>query len=154
MELVLPKNFEEKDAPQVLEQARPVLELPPDAVLHVDTVTKNSRGTRIAFSYTQSIELDDDNLRGVAGVCVDVSAHGDLKFNASGALIKTNVEPADPRQLRAITDHLSKLVENGEVYVAKHGERVNPDQLRQQGKAWYVEEDEQGNKHLKRAWIA
>lgn len=154
MELVLPQDFQQQDAPQVLDEARPMLDLPPNTELRVDSVTRTTRGTRIAFSYTQAVQLDDDNLQGAAGVCVEVSAHGELKFNARGTLVTYNVEPADPRQLQAITANVSKLVENGEVYVAKPGEKVDPDKLRQQGKSWYVQEDEDGNKRLKRAWIS
>lgn len=154
MDILLPKNFDKQDAPQILDQARPILELPPDAELRVENVAKNARGTRIDFSYTQSVTLDDDMLRDVTGIRVDVSSHGDLKFNARGNLVSYKVEPADPRQLRAITDHLSKLVENGQVYVAEPGECIDLEQLRKQGKAWYVQADEQGKKHLKRAWIS
>lgn len=154
MDILLPKNFENADALQVLDQARPILELPADAELRVENVTKNARGTRINFSYTQSVAVDDALPRDVTGIRVDVSAHGDLKFNARGNLVSYKVEPADPRELRAITDHLSKLVENGQVYVAEPGECVDPEQLRQQGKPWYVQEDEQGKKHLKRAWVS
>ncbi len=155
MELVvLSTDFQIDDAPRVLEQARPVLKLPPDAKLRVENVSKTTRGTRIEFSYMHTVALDDGDLSVVAGVRVDVSAHGELRFNSRGTLISYHVEPADPRQLRAMSDHLSKLVANGQVYVAKPGERIDPEQLRQQGKAWYVEQDAQGNKHLKRAWIS
>ena len=153
MELVLPSDFQKDDAPRVLEQARPVLKLPPDANVRVESVTQTARTTRIEFSYTHSVKLDDDQ-SAVSGIRVDVNAHGALKFNARGILISYHVEPADPRQLRAMSDHLSKLVANGQVYVAKRGERIDPEQLRRQGKAWYVQEDAQGNKHLKRAWIS
>lgn len=154
MELALPKNFQEDDAPRVLNQARPILELPPDAELRVEHVTKSARGTRIDFSYTRTVELDDDTLREVSGLRIDVSSHGDLRFNARGSLVTYNIEPTDSRQLRAISNHLSKLVANGQVYFAERGERVDPEQLRQQGKSWYVQEDSEGNKHLKRAYIS
>jgi hypothetical protein len=154
MDLELPRDFEEEDALQVLDRARPVLDLPPDAVLRVENVTRNTRGTRIDFAYTVAVELDDDDLRAVAGIRVDVSAHGQLKFNTRGNLVSHQIEPADPRQLRAITDHLSKLVANGQVYIAEPGEQIDPDRLRRQGKDWYVQQDAQGKKHLKRAWIS
>lgn len=154
MELALPKNFQEDDAPQIIEQARPMLDLPNDAQVHVETVSHNARGTRIDFSYTHSVQLDDEDLGQVTGIRVDVSSHGDLFFGPRGQLVTYNVEPADPRQLRAISDHLSKMVANGEVYIAKPGEQVDTDQLRRQGKSWYLQEDAQGNKHLKRAWIS
>lgn len=154
MELALPEHFDEADAIQVLDQARAVLDLPPDATFRVENVTRNARGTRIDFSYTLAVVLEDDDLQGVKGIRVDVSSHGLLKFNTRGTLISHQLEPADPRQLRAITDHLSKLVANGQVYIAKPGERIDPDQLRQQGKDWYVQQDAQGKKYLKRAWIS
>lgn len=154
MDILLPQDFDNADAPQVLDQARPILELPADAELRVENVTKNARGTRIDFSFTHAVVIDDDMLRDVTGIRVDVSSHGDLKFNSRGTLVSYEVEPADPRQLRAITDHVSKLVENGQVYIAEPGECVDPEQLRKEGKAWYVQADEEGKKHLKRAWVS
>lgn len=154
MNIRLPKDFNADDAPRVLAQARPVLELPPDAQLRVDKVIQSPRGTQIDFSYTTSVELDDDTLQEVAGVRVDVSSRGDLRFNANGALVDYAVAPADPRQLRAISDHVAKLIENGELYIAKPGERVDVDRLRALGKSWYLEQDDKGAKRLKRAWIA
>lgn len=154
MELALPNNFQVDDASQVLDRARAILDLPPDAELRVESVTRNSRGTRIVFSYTRAVELDDEALETIAGIRVDVSSHGDLRFDTRGCLLSYNVEPADPRQLHAIGDNLCKLVANDQVYIAKPGEKVDPEELRQQGKPWYIEDDAQGNKHLKRAWIA
>lgn len=154
MDLAIAKKFDERDAQQILEQARPLLNLPSDAELHLDEISHTARGARICFSYTQSVPLQDGNLGEIAGVCVQVTSHGELRFNARGKLITTNVEPADPGQLHAIGDHLSKMVANGQVYFAKRGEVIDPEQLRQAGKSWYVQEDENGNKHLVRAWIA
>jgi len=154
MDVVLPENFDARDAPKLLDKARPVLELPPDAKLRVENVTRSARGTRIDFTYTIAVALDDGELSEAAGVRVEVSARGDLKFNARGNLVGHDVEPADPRQLRAISDHVSKLVANGQIYIAKKGERVDPDKLRAQGKDWYIVEDEHGHKRLRRAWIA
>lgn len=154
MELVLPKNFQAQDAPDVLKRARPVLDLPPDAELRVENVRKTSRGTRIDFSYTHAVRIENRELCGPKGICVDVSSHGDLRFNARGNLIKFNLAPTDSTQVRALSDHLSKMVAGGQVYVAKRGEQVDTEQLREQGKAWYVEEDAKGNRKLKRAWIS
>ncbi len=154
MDITLPKNFEAADAPDVLRRARPVLNLPPDATLTVEEVRKTSRGTCIDFSYTHPVKLEDEALEDVADIRVDVSSQGVLRFNSRGCLVKYNVKPADPRKLRAIQDHLHKLVTGDKVYIAKRGERIDPEILRQQGKSWYVEEDAQGVRHLKRAWIA
>ncbi|HZQ07459.1 MAG TPA: hypothetical protein VFD70_12840 [Anaerolineae bacterium] len=153
MDVTLPHNFDEADAPEVLEEARPVLDLPSDAQLRVENVRKTSRGTDIEFTYTSYVEIDDGELRAVAGVRVQVSAHGDLRFDSKGELVAHEVEPPDP-QVRAIRDQLAKLIASGQVYVAKPGEKVDPDKLRAMGKSWYVEEDEDGNKHLRRAWIS
>jgi hypothetical protein len=154
MDIILPNGFQAGDAPQVLDEARPVMHLPPEAQIRVENVTQSPCGTRIDFSYTTPVELDDANLRDAAGVRVEVSAHGDMDFDAHGKLVGYQVEPADPHQLRAIRDYLSKLVANGQVYIAQPGEQVNPDQLRAQGKPWYVELDQHGKKRLKRAWIS
>jgi hypothetical protein len=154
MELLLPKNFKAQDAPEVLKRARPVLDLPPDAEMRVENVRKTSRGTRIDFSYTHAVKIENQELCDAQGIRVDVSSHGDLRFNSRGNLVTYNVKPTDPGQVRAISDHLSKMVAKGQVYVAKPGERIDPEFLREQGKAWYVEQDAQGNRKLKRAWIS
>lgn len=154
MELALPKNFHTDDAPDVLDRARPLLDLPANAELRVEDVTKDSQGTRIGFSCTYPVELDDIELHNVTGICVDVNSHGDLCFDAHGCLLTYTIEPADPHQLRAFRDHLTKLLANGQVYVAQPGEEVDAEELRRRGMAWYVEQDAQGTKHLKRAWIS
>lgn len=154
MDLKLPHDFDEQDAPKVLDEARPVLELPPDAKLRVENVTQTTRGTRIDFSYTMSVALEDGEVQEMGGIRVEVSSHGDLKFNARGSLIDYDVEPADPRQLRAISDHVNKLVANGQIYIARAGEQIDPDKLRAQGKDWYIVEDEHGQKRLCRALIS
>jgi hypothetical protein len=154
MDITLPKNFVADDAPEVLQRARPVLELPPEAELRVEEVRKTSRGTRINFSYTQPVKLADEALRDVCDVRVDVSSRGALRFNPRGHLVMYKVIPTDPRKVRAISDHLTKLVARGQVYVAKPGEEIDPAQLREQGKTWYVQEDAKGVRQLKRAWIS
>jgi hypothetical protein len=154
MDFVLPKNFQAGDALQVLDRVRRVMHLPPDAQISVENVTQSEYGTRIDFMYTTSVELDDATLREIAGVRVDVSAHGDVDFDAHGELVSYQVEPADPRQLRALRDNISKLVARGLVYMAQPGEQINPDQLHAQGKPWYIELDQHGKKRLKRAWIS
>ncbi|MCC7162569.1 MAG: hypothetical protein IT331_08750 [Anaerolineae bacterium] len=154
MELSLPENFQVQDAPQVLERARPALDLPPDAQVRVENVRKTSRGTRITFSYTHAVKIENQELCDAQDICVEVSSYGDLRFNARGILVTCNVKPTEPEQVRAISDHLNKLVAGGHVYVAKRGEHVDLEQLREQGKSWYLEEDAQGNRKLKRAWIA
>ncbi len=154
MALELPENFQADDAPAVLDRARSILDLPPDARLHVDDVVQSGRETRIVFSYTVCVELKDLPLPEVADVEVEVTAHGDLRFNAKGNLVACELEPADPRQLRAIRDHIAKLVRSGQVYFAEPGEEVDPERLRKLGKPWYVEQDPDGKKRLVRAWIA
>lgn len=154
MDIVLPKNFGAEDAPKVLNQARPVLELPPDAKLHVENVARSKRGTRIDFSYTACVALDDGDLQEISGVQVEVTSRGDLKFNAHGTLVSFAVQPTDPGQVRAIRDHVSKLIANGQIYIAAKDEQVDPEQLRAQGKDWYIKQDEHGNKYLCRAWMS
>jgi hypothetical protein len=154
MDLKLPQDFDEQDALNVVDQARPMLSLPPDAKIQVEDVKQSARGTRIVFSYTASVELRQETPDAVTGVYVSISAHGDLRFDSKGALVTAEVEPADPNQLRAISDNLAKLVASDQVYIAKPGEKIDPDKLRAQGKAWYVEQDADGKKYLKRAWIS
>jgi len=154
MEIVLPQNFEVADATQVLNQARPMLKLPPDAELRVENVTQTRRSTRIDFSYTTSVALDDDALNQLGEICVQISAHGDLKFDARGYLVAHEVKPTDPRQLRAIRAHVNNLIAKRRIYIAQPGEKVDLEKLRAQGKDWYIAQDEHGAKHLCRAWMS
>lgn len=153
-QLVLPDDLNEASAAEILNRARDILALPPDATLRVENIIQTQRGTRILFSYTSSVELGGEELREAAGVRVEVRSRGDLRFNRKGDLVRYEVQPADPRQIKAIRDNLSKLLANDQVYVARPGEKVDPAQLAARGKVWYVEEDEAGNKVLRRAFIS
>lgn len=154
MKLNLPENFQAEDAPEILDEARAVLALPPEAQLHVENVAQTKRGTRIDFTYTMSVPLENGQVYEMTDVHVEVSSRGDLKFNSHGALVAYELEPADPNQLRAMRDHVHKLIENGQIYVAQEGETVDPEQLRARGQDWYIIRDEHGNKRLCRAWMA
>lgn len=154
MALELPDDFEVQDAPAVLDRARPMLDLPPDADLRVVSVHQTTRETRIEFTYTVCVELQDGPLAPVAGVEVEVSSRGELRFNDRGNLVACSVEPTDPNLLRSIRGNISQLLEHDKVYFAEPGEEVDPEKLRELGKAWYVEQDAEGKKHLKRAWIS
>lgn len=154
MNLVLPQDFDREDAPSVLERARQVLDLPPDAKLQVQDVTQSAHGTKIDFTYTASVALDANYSSDIAGIHVQVSSHGELKFDARGSLMGSKVQPPNENQVRALGDNLSKLVQNGQVYFAKPDEQIDPNELRALGKAWVVQEDASGKKCLRRAWIS
>lgn len=152
MGLVLPLDFQEEDAPQILEQARALLDLPLEADLHVETVARTRRGTRIEFSCIRTVELDAGPV--IHCVYVEVTGRGRLRFDARGSLVASHVEPPDENQLHTLRVQLERLVESGQIYVAAPGEQVEIGELRARGQSWYVESGPDGKQYLRRAWIA
>ncbi len=154
MELRLPRDFDPARAGEILDRARPQLNLPPDARLEVTQVKTRSRGTQIQFTAQSPTPLSGPNLGPAEGVTVEVNGHGALEFDKQGRLVKASYSPDDPHQLDAVRANLANLAATNQIYVALAGEQVNPDVLRQQGKSWYVEQDADGRRRLKRAFIA
>jgi hypothetical protein len=154
MSVQLPQDFQAAQADAVLEAARPALNLPRDVPLRVDAVTQTPRKTEIHFSCTLPVQLTPKGLGDAAGIQVDVSANGSLEFDQRGELVDAQVAPTDPHALDAVRDQVNRLVANDQIYFAAPDEKINPDQLRTQGKPWYVQTDAQGRRRLKRAYIA
>ncbi len=154
MDIKQPRHLDPAHASQLLESARPQLHVPDDATLRVENVKATARGTNIQFSCNTPVPLEGADLGEASGVSVDVSLKGDLRFDKDGKLVKKKFESPDPQQLDAIRDNVSKLVANEQVYVAQPGEEIDPDKLREAGKPWYVQADENGRLRLKRAYMA
>ena len=154
MDLKLPRDFTPAQADAVVERAKPALDLPEDATLRVEQVKQTRRATEIEFTCVVPTSLETQAADKPLRVCVDVNGKGCVKFDATGNLVSAEVKPLDPHQLDAIRDHVSKLVANDQVYVAAPGEKVDVQELRAQGKPWYVQDDEAGRPRLKRAYIA
>lgn len=152
--VVLPKDSNERDAAAVLDRARETLEIPPNAEIRVENVVRSARGTRVYFTYTTTVELHGEQLEAIGGVRVNVTARGDVRFNSKGTLIKYEIESADSNQLRAVRENLQRLVANDQIYVAAPGEAIDPERLLAEGKVWYVEQDAEGKKLLRRASIS
>lgn len=150
----MPKDINPANAGEILDSMRKTLGLPPDAKLQAKGVSQTARGTKISFTYVSSIPLEGESLGDVAGVRVDVSGEGSVTIDSNGKITNQKIESSDPRQLKAIRDNVTKLVANGEVYVPKPGEVVDREWLRTHGKTWYVEQNESGERRLRRAQIA
>ncbi len=137
-----------------IERVRAALGLPPDAPLEFEGVTQNAQGAR-AVRYTASqMKLDGAEFGAANGVTVDERANVSLQFDARGALVSSQIAPADERHLQLVKDQIRKLAAADQIYLTAPGEAIDPDALRVQRKPWYVQTDAQGGKRLKRAYMA
>jgi hypothetical protein len=77
-----------------------------------------------------------------------------LQVNADGVVVSSHYHQIDRAQERHVRDHIAKLVARQRVYVPSPGAAVDVQELIAQRKPYYVTYDAQGNKQIRRAFIA
>jgi len=137
-----------------IERVKNALGLLPDARLELQSATQNAQGERAVEYSAAQIKLQGAEFGAADGVTVDERAIVSLHFDMRGALVSSQITPVDERHLRLVKDQVKKLAAADEIYLAAPGEEIDIDALRAKRKPWYVETDEQGRKHLKRAYMA
>jgi hypothetical protein len=137
-----------------IQQVRAALDLPADAQLQLTQITPEAGGTVVEYTVTLPIRLVGAELGVADGVTVDERVTARLRFDASGACVSAQLAPLDERRLKSVKDHLRQLAARGDIYLAAPNETVDADALRARRQAWYVQTDAQGNKRLRRAFIA
>ncbi len=136
-----------------IEQVKATLDLPADARLELQGATQNAQGSTIEYA-ASALKIVGAEFGVANGVSVDERANISLRFDARGALMASQVSPADARHLRLVQDQIKKLAAADEIFLAPPNQDVDPDTLRAQRKPWYVATDAQGRKRLKRAYMA
>ncbi len=125
---------------------RAALHLPHDAPLSLDRVTQDDQGGHVVeYSTTVPVTLGGEQYGTANGVSVDEPGVARVRFDASGALVSSEVVPTDSRHLQLVQDQVKKLAATDQI--ARAPEPAP-------GKPWYVETEKNGRKRLKRAHIA
>ncbi len=137
-----------------IDHVKAALGLPPDAPLELQSATQDAQGGRAVEYSAAAMKLEGAEFGAANGVTVDERATISLRFDARGALLSSQITPADTRHLQLVKDQVRKLAAANEIYLAAPGEKIDTDALRAQRKPWYVETDAQGRKRLKRAYMA
>lgn len=137
-----------------IECVKRALALPADAQVQVKNIARAGERALVEYDITVPIRIVGAEFGAANGVTVDERITARLEFDASGARVSTHIIPLDERHLRAVKDNLRKLAAQNAIYLPAPNEPINPDALRAQRKAWYVQTDAQGHKRLRRAFIA
>jgi G3E family GTPase len=77
-----------------------------------------------------------------------------VQVDRAGQVVASHYHQVDQGQEKRARDHIAKLVARKRVYETKAGEAVDPAELIAQKKPYYLAYDEQGNKRIRRAFIA
>ena len=142
-------------SPDFSKQVQAALKLPDDARLELQNVAQGAHGElNVMYAATMPIEVQGAEFGNANGVMVDEPMSVSLRFDARGALVSSQVAPADDHHLRLVKDQIKKLAAADQIYPASPSESIDTDALRAQRKPWYIEMDAQGRKRLKRAYMA
>ena len=77
-----------------------------------------------------------------------------VQVDRDGKIVSSHYHQVDRGQEKRARDHVAKLIARKRVYAAKEGEVVDSAELMAQRKPYYIAYDEQGNKRIRRAFIA
>lgn len=135
-------------------QVKAALAVPADAPAQLKTITRAPNGIEIEYDITLPICIVGAELGAANGVTVDERVTARLRFDAQGACVSAQLSQPDERRLRAVKDNVRKLVAHDAIYLAATSGTIDPNVLRAQRKAWYIQTDAQGRKRLRRAFIA
>lgn len=92
---------------------------------------------------------------GVAnGALVPLQGGLTLNVNETGMVAFSGFYRAGAHDVRAIRDHVAKLAEKNRIYDACHGDECDVMHLITRRQPYYIEYDAEGNKILRRAYIA
>lgn len=106
------------------------------------------------YTATRKVELKGKELGIARGAVVDVSDGLAVHVDSQGKVISSHLYKSDRAHQKRIRDHVARLVERNRVYEARKDEAVDPASLIERKKPYYITYDQEGNKRIRRAFIA
>jgi hypothetical protein len=100
------------------------------------------------------VTFTGEALREVSGAQAVLVNAVTVQVNPDGAIVAVHLHQVDRAQERRVRDHIAKLVARKRVYVPPAGASIDVQELIAQRKPYYVAYDEQGNRQIRRAFIA
>lgn len=147
----LPETRVGEDLPSGIRKWIPV----PKTEFQLVAEKKQRNQTRLLYYIApRRITFTGESLREANGAQVVLANAITLQVNPDGVIITSHYHQVDRAQERRVRDHVAKLVARQRVYVPSPGAAVDLRELIAQRKPYYLEYDAQGNKRIRRAFIA
>ncbi len=132
--------------PDFLMHVRKLLQLPQEARLELSNLHDDPNGgCSLDYSVTVSVQLNGPEYGVADGVTVDEQTSASLSFDALGNLVSTRYAGIEGRRIELIRDQVKKLAAAGQIALTRS--EATPGS----GKPWYLEQDTQGVRRVKRA---
>ncbi|MDE3088905.1 MAG: hypothetical protein KGJ80_05930 [Chloroflexota bacterium] len=106
------------------------------------------------YRAARTMQLKGRAFGAARGAVIDVPDYLALQVDRGGRVRSSHLHRADRAHEKRIRDHVAKLVARDRVYVAREDESVDTAQLIAQKKPYYIAYDENGDKRIRRAFIA
>ena len=133
---------------------RAAMQAPKQEFRLVEEHARGDAGSVLHYSSERRMELKGKALGAANGAVVDVPDSLAVQVDRQGRVVSSHLHETDRAHQRRIRDHVAKLVARDRVYEAREGEQIDPAVLIDQKKPYYIAYDEQGNKRIRRAFIA
>jgi hypothetical protein len=120
----------------------------------VNEQARRDQGRVLHYVAPRRVEFTGDALGIANGAVATMTNAIAVHVDRDGAVVSSHYHQVDRGQEKRARDHVAKLIARKRVYAAKAGEAVDPEELIAQKKPYYIVYDEQGNKRIRRAFIA
>ncbi|MBM3129876.1 MAG: hypothetical protein FJ009_14785 [Chloroflexi bacterium] len=116
--------------------------------------TRRDQSRVLYYAAARPLAFKGDALGAANGAKVVLADAVAIQVDPDGIVVSSHFQRVDRGQEKRARDHVAKLIARRRVYAAKAGERVDPAELIAQKKPYYIAYDEQGDKQIRRAFIA
>lgn len=120
----------------------------------VEELVRGDARRVLRYAVTREMELKGAELGIAQGVVVSLIDALAVTVDSQGDVIASLLHQADRVYERRVRDHVARLVARGRIYATREGETVDPAELIEQKKPYYIAYDEAGKKRIRRAFIA
>lgn len=111
--------------------------------------------TRVLYyAAPRRVQFTGESLGAANGAVATVADAVAIQLDPQGLVISSHYHQFDRWQEKRARDHVAKLIARQRVYATREGETIEPAELIAQKKPYYLAYDEQGNKRIRRAFIA
>jgi hypothetical protein len=115
---------------------------------------KSDDAVVLHYAAEREMQLDGADLGEAQGAMISLTDTLSVHVDPEGNILSSQLHKTDEGYANRIRDHVAKLIERGRVYASAIGEKIDPSNLIEQKKPYYIDYDEAGNKRIRRAFIA
>jgi hypothetical protein len=115
---------------------------------------RRDTGRVLHYVSPHEVRFENEELGAARGVLVTLMNAIAVHVDRNGRVLSVLQHRADRALEARIRDHLQKIIGQGRLCESAQGERADPRALIERGQPYYVAYDPQGNKHVRRAFIA